>query len=273
VTPRTAPEFDVSNPHPARVYDFLLGGRDNYAADRAAARAILRAAPGAACSAQANRAFLGRAVRYLAGAGIRQFLDIGTGIPAPGSTHETAQAAAPESRVAYVDFDPVVLAHARALFDSSEAGDVGFIEADLRDPDKVIAGAGDYLDFTKPVALLLVAVLHFVPGEDDPAGLVAAYRDALPPGSFLALSHGTTDFRGPEVNNAIMAALARGPSPLTLRPRPAIEAYFDGFTLLPPGLVQPHRWRPDAGQAPDAPAKTGIYAGVAAKTPLLPGEP
>lgn len=175
------PPFDITKPHPARVYDFLLGGKDNYAIDREAAEKILAVAPELRANARANRTFLSRAVRYLAGErGIRQFLDIGTGIPAAGNTHEVAQAAAPESRIVYVDNDPVVLAHARALLTSDERGATEYIEADIRDPEKIIARARDLLDFNRPVALLLVAVLHFIADADDPAELVAAYRDALP---------------------------------------------------------------------------------------------
>ena len=164
-----APEFDTSVAHHARMYDYLLGGKDNYAADRAATEAALEVYPDWAFTARANRAFLGRAVRYLAGeAGIRQFLDIGTGIPTAGNTHEVAQAIAPEARVVYVDYDPVVLAHARALLTSETEGATEYIDSDLRDTGKILAGAGQLLDFTKPVAVTLLSILHAMVDADEP---------------------------------------------------------------------------------------------------------
>ena len=168
----------------------MLGGKDNYAADRAAVEAWLKVDPGMAFIARANRAFLGRVVRYLAGeAGIRQFLDIGTGIPTAGNTHQIAQAIAPESRVVYVDYDPIVLAHARALLTSSDAGATEYIDADLRSTAAILGQAGRLLDFTKPVAVTLLAVLHAVPDSDDPYAIVARVMDAVPSGSYLAVSH------------------------------------------------------------------------------------
>src|SRR6185312_8404968 len=173
--------FDTTKAHQARGYDYLLGGKDNYAADRAAADAWLKIDPGMAFTARANRAFLGRAVRFLATeAGIRQFLDIGTGIPTAGNTHEVAQAIAPESRVVYVDYDPIVLAHARALLDSSEAGATEYIDADLRDTGTILSRAADLLDFTKPVAITLISILHAIPDADDPYSIVAKLLDAVP---------------------------------------------------------------------------------------------
>ena len=174
----------------ARIYDYLLGGKDNYAADRAAVDAVLKVAPEMGFTARANRAFLGRAVRYLAAeAGIRQFLDIGTGIPTAGNTHQVAQAVAPESRVVYVDYDPVVLAHARALLTSSEAGATEYIDADLRDTGTILGQAARLLDFTQPVAVTLLLILHAIPDSDDPHAIVARLMDAVPSGSYLAISH------------------------------------------------------------------------------------
>jgi hypothetical protein len=262
---RPAPEFDASRPHPARIYDFLLDGKDNYAVDREAAGTILAVAPEVRDMARANRAFLARAVRYLArDAGIRQFLDIGTGIPTEPNTHEVAQQAAPGSRVVYVDNDPVVLAHARALLNSGPYGQCAYVNADLRDPGKILGQARTLLDFSRPVGLLLVAVLHFIPDDDGPASLAAAYRDALPPGSFLVISHGTADFHDAAVAGTAAAAYDKATAPLVLRPRPAIAALFGGATLVPPGLVQAPLWRPDTGQEPANLDKIGIYAGVAA---------
>ena len=184
------PAFDTSVANQARIYDYLLGGKDNYAADRQAVDAVLKIAPEMGFTARANRAFLGRAVRYLAAeAGIRQFLDIGTGIPTAGNTHHVAQAAAPESRVVYVDYDPIVLAHARALLTSGEAGATEYIDADLRDTDTILSRAVQLLDFTQPVAVTMLFILHAIPDSDDPHAIVATVLDALPPGSYLALSH------------------------------------------------------------------------------------
>src|ERR1700722_8244684 len=181
--------FDIGVAHQARMYDYVLGGKDNYAADREAVEAGLKAWPDMAFSMRANRAFLGRAVRYLAGqAGIRQFLDIGTGIPTSGNTHEVAQAIAPETRVVYVDYDPIVLAHARALLNSNETGATEYIDADLRDPGKILAQAARLLDFSQPVAVTLLSILHAIPDADDPWAIVATVMDAVPTGSYLAIS-------------------------------------------------------------------------------------
>src|ERR1700761_1984188 len=180
--PAGPPPFDTSMAHQARIYDYLLGGKDNYAADRAAAEAGLKVWPGMAFTAQANRAFLGRVVRYLAGQeGIRQFLDLGTGIPTAGNTHQVAQAIAPESRVVYVDYDPIVLAHARALLTSHEAGATEYIDADLRDTGTILTQAARLLDFTTPVAVTMLMILHVIPDSDGPQALVAKGMDHLPP--------------------------------------------------------------------------------------------
>jgi hypothetical protein len=176
------------------VYDYFLGGKDNYAADRAVAETTLKVNPELAPSAHANRAFLGRAIRYLAGeAGIRQFLDIGTGIPTAGNTHQVAQAIAPESRVVYVDYDPIVLAHARALLTSHKAGATEYIDSDLRGTQTILARAAKLLDFTEPVAVSLISILHAIPDDDDPHTIVARMVDAVPPGSYLAISHMGSD--------------------------------------------------------------------------------
>ncbi|MGH3249398.1 MAG: SAM-dependent methyltransferase, partial [Trebonia sp.] len=202
-TVRSLP-FDTSKAHQARIYDYALGGKDNYAADRAAAEAVFKVNPEMAFTARANRAFLGRAVRYLAGeAGIRQFLDIGTGIPTAGNTHEVAQAVAPESRVVYVDYDPVVLAHALALLTSGEAGATGYIDADLRDTGTILGQARQLLDFTRPVAITLISILHAVPDADDPHAIVASLMDAVPSGSCLAISHVGSDLLNPETRQGL----------------------------------------------------------------------
>ena len=196
--------FDTSVAHQARMYDYLLGGKDNYAADRAAAEAWVKIDPDAAFSARENRAFLGRAVRYLAGeAGIRQFLDIGTGIPTAGNTHEVAQAIAPDARVVYVDYDPIVLAHARTLLDGSEPGTTEYIDADLRDTGTILERAAELLDFTRPVAVTLLAILHAIPDADDPHAIVATLLDAVPSGSYLAVSHLGSDLLSQETQEGI----------------------------------------------------------------------
>jgi hypothetical protein len=259
-----APGFDVTRPHPARIYDYLLGGKDHYEADRVAAEQILAVAPELRNNAQANRDFLTRAVRHLArDEGVTQFLDIGTGIPTSPSVHQTAAGYCSGPAVLYADNDPLVHAHSNALL--AEDGITSNVLADLRDPDKIIDAARHFLDFTRPVALLLAAILHFIPDADDPAGIVAAYRDALPPGSYLVLSHGTTDFHPAEVTGTATSAYDGASAPLVLRPRAAIERLFDGFTLEPPGLVQAPLWQPDTKPEPGDLKKIGVYAAVAAK--------
>ena len=241
--------FDTSMAHQARMYDYMLGGKDNYAADRAAVEATLKVYPDAAFTARANRAFLGRVIRYLAAeAGIRQFLDIGTGIPTAGNTHEVAQASAPESRVVYVDYDPVVLAHARALLDSSEAGATDYIDADLRDTAAILARAGELLDFTKPVALTLVSILHAVPDADDPHAIVARLLHAVPSGSYLVVSHWAADLLGQETGDSLRDIGSRMvQQSLALRGREQVARFFAGTDLVDPGLVRVEEWRPEPG--------------------------
>jgi hypothetical protein len=255
---------DVTRPHPARMYDYYLGGKDHWQVDQEAAEKILAIAPEVRAVARANRDFLRRAVTYLAKEkGITQFLDIGTGIPTSPNVHETAAACAAGTRVVYADNDPVIHAHANALLTGT--GTTKIILADLRDPQIILAHARDFLDFTKPVALLLVAVLHFIPDTEDPAGIVAALRDSLPPDSSLVLSHGTADFHPAEVAGTATAAYEAATAPLVLRPRAAIEAFLDGFVPEPPGLVQAPLWHPDTTPKPKDLKKIGIYAAVAAK--------
>ena len=241
--------FDTSVAHQARVYDYMLGGMDNYAADRAAAEASIKIWPDIALGAQANRAFLGRAVRYLAGeAGIRQFLDIGTGIPTAGNTHQVAQAIAPESRVVYVDYDPVVLAHARALLTSTEEGATEFIDADFRHTDAILAQAARLLDFTKPVAVTMLAILHALPDSDDPYAIVATVMNAVPPGSYLAISHAAADLLDPEMLESIKDAWrGKMQQQIIWRTREQVAPFFAGTDLVDPGLVRVEEWRPAPG--------------------------
>jgi hypothetical protein len=229
-----SPTFDTTVANQARMYDYLLGGKDNYAADREAVEHGLKIWPDLAFTARANRAFLGRAVSYLTReAGVRQFLDIGTGIPTAGNTHEVAQAIAPESRVVYVDYDPIVLAHARALLTSHEAGVTDYIDADLRDTPAILLRASQLLDFTRPVAVTLIALLHAIPDSDDPYGIVAALMDAVPSGSYLALTHLASDVGGQSIQQQY-----------TSRNREQVARFFEGMDLVEPGLVRVEEWRP-----------------------------
>jgi hypothetical protein len=245
-----APEFDTSVAHQARMYDYLLGGKDNYAADRAATEAALEVYPEWAFTARANRAFLGRAVRYLAGeAGMRQFLDIGTGIPTAGNTHQIAQAIAPESRVVYVDYDPVVLAHARALLTSSDAGATEYIDSDLRDTGTILQQARQVLDFTQPVAVTLVAILHAIPDADDPHAIVAQVMDAVPSGSYLALSHLGREFLPPETLRQVKDLSRDVQQQFAYRSKDEVARFFTGIDLVGPGIVSVEEWRPEPGMA------------------------
>ena len=241
--------FDTSKAHQARVYDYLLGGKDNYAADRAAVEAMLPFYSGMAFSSRANRAFLGRAVRFLtAEAGIRQFLDIGTGIPTAGNVHEVAQAIAPEARVVYVDYDPVVLAHARALLDSSEAGATEYIDADLHDIETILTRAAELLDFTKPVAITMLFILHAIADADDPYAIVSRLLDAVPPGSYLAISHVASDLLDQETMQRLADSWnSNAQQQSAWRAREQVARFFAGTDLLEPGLVRVEEWRPEPG--------------------------
>jgi hypothetical protein len=253
-------------PHPARMYDYYLGGKDNFPADREAAEKVLALSPLVRLSAQANRAFLQRAVRHLAELGVDRFVDIGTGIPTVGNTHETAQLVRPDARVAYLDNDPIVLVHSRALLAGAGRGTVTVRQADLREPAAILADpvVRELLDAGQPVALLLFAVLHFVDDADDPYAIVRQLVDALPSGSFLALSHATGDFTDP-------AQAAKGPmvyrsatAQLSLRSKERVQRFFDGLEMLEPGLVTAPQWRPDQAAAAED-AEIAIWAGVARK--------
>ncbi|HEX4091839.1 MAG TPA: SAM-dependent methyltransferase [Trebonia sp.] len=247
------PPFDTSVANQARIYDYLLGGTDNYAADREAVDAVLKLAPEMGFTARANRAFLGRAVRYLAAeAGIRQFLDIGTGIPTAGNTHHVAQAVAPAARVVYVDYDPIVLAHARALLTSSEAGATEYLDADLRDTDAILSRAGRLLDFSQPVAVTMLFILHAIPDSDDPHAIVARVLDALPPGSYLAVSHLGSDLFDEQAQQGFQNIVRRNSQQQYIgRSREQMLRFFTGLELVEPGLVRIEEWRPDPGTVSD----------------------
>ena len=237
--------FDVTRAHPARVYDYWLGGKDNYEADREAAQQVIEAMPSILAGVRANRAFLRRAVQYLAGeAGIRQFLDIGTGLPTAENTHEVAQAIAPESRIVYVDNDPIVLAHARALLTSTPEGATAYVDADARDTAAILEAAAGVLDFSQPIAVMSLLVLQYVPDEDRPREIVSRLMDAVPPGSYLTISDTTTDIDTERVTDGTARLNARlGPAQSTLRTRGQFERYFDGLELVEPGIVPLPQWR------------------------------
>jgi SAM-dependent methyltransferase len=252
---------NTSVPNVARMYDYYLGGKDNFAADRAAAEKVLTAVPAVPTIARANRAFLGRAVRYLAGeCGIRQFLDIGTGLPTANSVHQVAQTIDPACRVVYVDHDPVVLAHGRALLADNPTTTV--IQGDLRDPEAILAHPEltALIDLDAPVAVLMLLMLHFLDNEDNPHAIVARLRDALPPGSYLAFTHGTWGKRA-EATSAAADAYQRATAAVTLRTPEEISAIIDGFDLVEPGLVDLPAWRPDGPSlslGPDARVLAGL---------------
>ncbi|MDQ6739574.1 MAG: SAM-dependent methyltransferase [Actinomycetota bacterium] len=264
ITPsrKSPPELDTSVAHPARVYDYWLGGKDNYPADRAAAEQVIAVRPSIRFDIRANRAFLGRAVRYLAGeAGIRQFLDIGTGIPTVNNTHEVAQAEAPESRIVYVDNDPIVLVHARALLTSSPEGATSYLDADLRTPAPILQAAAETLDFSQPVAVMLIGIMHLISDEEDPYGTVATLLAAVPSGSYLALTHPAKDISAEAAAAGAQAYNQAVSTRQTRRTFAETARFFDALELVDPGLVQVHRWRPDPG-APDLDREVSGYGAI-----------
>jgi hypothetical protein len=264
--------INTSVPNPARIYDYLLGGKDNYPADREVAEQVVAIAPVTLDVVRDNRAFLRRAVSFLTKeAGIRQFIDLGSGLPTHGNVHEIAKAIAPDARVVYVDNDAMVVTHSRALLadDNTLA-----IQADLREPDTVLGHpeVRGLIDFDQPIALLLMAILHFIPDDQDPLGIVARFRDAVPTGSYLAISHSTRDIPvRPDMSTAEMTAMGARverlyqltTASLVTRTRAQVERFFDGFDLLDPGLVEIQRWRPD-DQGSMLPG--GFYGGVGRKS-------
>jgi len=266
--PDLPPEIDTSRPHSARMYDYFIGGKNHFAADRETAAEVLRHNPAIRIAARENRAFLGRAVRYLAAeAGIRQFLDIGTGLPTTNNVHEVAQRVAPSSRVVYVDNDPLVLAHARALLTSSPEGRTAYIDADLREPEAILSNpvTREVLDFSRPVALMLVAILHFAPDDFKPARIIETLVDALPAGSYLAASHLVTDHAHDTAGAAQQVMRSAG---IAMQRRDSAEfarLAFSGLELVPPGVVLVSEWRPDEPGPRPAPDEVNCYAGVARK--------
>jgi hypothetical protein len=257
------PTFDTSVAHAARIYDYWLGGKDNYAVDRAAGDAAMRAYPDLIHAVRSNRAFMTRTVRFLAEAGIRQFLDIGTGIPTAPNTHEIAQGVDPACRVVYVDNDPIVLAHARALLTGAPEGATDYLDADLRDTGAILDRAAQTLDFTQPVAVVLMAILHLIPDADDPYGIVARLIGAGPAGSYLALSQIASDIDVREVAEARDQIGRYMPVKQTYRSHAEVMRFFGGLELAEPGLVRVTEWRPDSTEGAAMP--TALWGGVARK--------
>jgi O-methyltransferase involved in polyketide biosynthesis len=261
--------LDTGVPHIARVYNYWLGGTDNFAADRAAAEQVMASFPDITVSVRAQRAFLGRAVHYLATeAGLRQFLDLGTGLPSAGNTHEVAQRAAPDSRVVYVDNDPIVLAHARTLLTSSPEGATAYLEADVRDTEVILGAAARTLDLSRPVAVMLLGVLHCIPDEDQPSAVTGQLMAALAPGSYLVISHPASDVATEQMARSTRGYNDQSPIQLTMRSHAQVSQFFAGLDLVPPGVVQLHRWRPAGpgpGPGPGPDRELANYAGVGRK--------
>ena len=257
--------FDISVAHPARVYDYWLGGKDHFEPDRIAAQEVIAVRPTIIRDIRANREFLGRVVRFLAGeAGIRQFLDIGTGIPSANNTHEVAQSVAPDSRIVYVDNDPIVLAHARALLTSTPEGACAYLDADLKDTGKILQEAARTLDFSRPVAVLFIGVLHLVSDADEPLRIMGEMLEATVPGSYLALTQPAKDVNADEVAEGARRYNQHVKTPQTRRTYAETLRFFDGMEVVPPGLVQCHRWRPAPG-AVGLEENVSAYGGVARK--------
>jgi hypothetical protein len=258
--------YDTTVAHPARVYNYWLGGKDHFEADREAGEQTKAAYPDIVRGVQAQRAFLSSAVRYLVTrAGIRQFLDIGTGLPVANNTHEVAQSLAPESRIVYVDNDPMVLAHARALLTSTPEGACAYLDADLRDTGNVLRAASGLLDFGQPIAVMLIGILHLIPDAGDPAGIIGRLIDALPAGSWLAIAHPASDVASDKVATMTARYNQRVATAATLRTHAEISAFFDRTDLLPPGVVQYHQWHPGE-PARDAEGEIAAYCGLGRKS-------
>jgi O-methyltransferase involved in polyketide biosynthesis len=256
------PDIDARVPHIARVYDYWLGGKDNFAVDRELGERTLEAYPNLVFSVRANRAFLARAVRFLAAdMGIRQFLDIGTGIPTANNTHEVAQSVAPECRIVYVDNDPIVLSHARALLTSKPEGTCAYIDADLRDPDKILAIAADTLDFSKPVAIMLIAVMHFVGDDAEASAITARLVAACAPGSFVAISHAASDIDTEQQTEMVRKLNESVAEKATLRDRAGVARLFGECELVEPGVTRTAEWRPESDLEATSPA--ALWCGIA----------
>ena len=263
---REPPDLDTSVAHNARVWNYWLGGKDNFAADREAGDRVQAMFPGIVHVARADRAFLGRAVRFLAGeAGIRQFLDIGTGLPTADNTHEVAQAIAPETRVVYVDNDPLVLTHARALLTSAPPGVTAYVDADVHHPARIINAAAETLDLRRPLAVMMLGILNFVLDTGEAAAIVNHVMDAVPSGSYLVISHPTLELGGEANAEAMRFWNDHATPPITARSRAGISQFFEGLDLVEPGLVPCTRWRPDTAGAGEPGPEVPQYGAVALK--------
>ena len=255
-------DFDTTVAHPARIWDYWLGGKDNFAADRQAAERVLEVMPAMGLIARTGREFLATAVRYLAAeVGIRQFLDIGTGLPTASNTHEVAQSVAPEARVVYVDNDPIVLTHARALLTSHERGTTAYVDADLRDTGRILAEARETLDFSQPVGVMLLAIMHFILDGDDPRGIVAKLMEPLAPGSYLVMSHASSDIEVGGLDRATDRYNSDSVVRIRMRSAEQVTRLFDGLEIIEPGVVPLGTWRPqplDVGSQAGLPTYTAV---------------
>jgi hypothetical protein len=262
-------EIDTSVAHSARIWNYWLGGKDYFPVDRRVGDQIAEMFPDIVRLARADRAFLGRAVRYLAGeAGIRQFLDIGTGLPTANNTHQVAQAVAPGCRIVYVDNDPLVLTHARALLTGTGQGSIDYLNADLRDPDKILEEAADTLNFAQPVAVMLLGILHHIEDDQQAQAIVDRLVDAIPPGSYLTIAHSTNQITGAAMDEAVRHWNQFGKPSMTLRTPQAIAGFFDHLELLEPGVVSTSRWRPDPlDSSSGLPPETDEFCAVGRKPP------
>lgn len=258
-------EIDLSRPSASRVYDFYLGGFHNFSSDREMAERAIQDWPDLPLIMKSNRAFLRRAVTYLIGQGVRQFLDIGSGIPTVGNVHEVAQELVPGARVVYVDIDPVAVAHSEAILAGNP--DAVVVSGDFRNPEKVLSDpvVTEHLDFDQPVALLLVALLHFIGEEADPAGMIGTFRDALAPGSYLALSHATHELHPPELTDFHRDLYRQTATPMTMRSRAQVEGLFSGFDLIEPGVTLGELWHPSTPVDAERAERFPLYVGVGRK--------
>jgi hypothetical protein len=247
-------DFDITVAHPARIWDYWLGGKDNFAADRQAGDKVLEILPVIASIARADRSFLIDVVSYLSTeVGLRQFLDIGTGLPTANNTHEVAQRIAPQSRIVYVDNDPIVLSHARALLTSHRDGATAYIDADLRDTESILASSAATLDFSQPIGLMLLAILQFIPDEDDPFAITAGLIDRLPSGSYLAVVHASSDIQSDSVSSGVQRYNNHSAVPIFPRTKAQVARFFDGLEFVGPGVVPLGTWKPEATADPTPP--------------------
>lgn len=259
------PKIDSTISHSARIWNYWLGGKDNYPVDREMGDKIVAYVPELVRSARADRHFLARAVRYLAAEqGIRQFLDLGTGLPTVNNTHEVAQRIAPECRIVYVDNDPLVLVHARALLTSAPEGECDYIDADLREPGKILDQAAETLDFSKPIAIMMLGILNFIVDTDQARAILGQLLGALPSGSYMSISHPTTEVDAEPAAVALEFWNSSGAAPMCLRSRAELLVFFEGTELVEPGVVSCPRWRPDLAE-PDAAIDVMHFCGLARK--------